>query len=230
MDRGGSRTLWMEPSGLASLGPVREKTDKAMGSKPLSRTHPWPLPQLPPPGSWPFWVAARLHSRWTMRWIYKPHKTLPPQLAWVLGLHHSNDNPNLDISPGNSLPLFPCYERVQRPYFLRSLCVRMIVIPPKHVHGCSVTASVLASLLHEVGTQQLCRNQGSRNTFHWENSSCHMFVSHPFLLPALPMHHSFPIGKSMKTLTDHNRFLHILFTQLPSFWSGLFPCRQTLQQ
>ena len=40
-------------SGLVVLGSIRKQAKKAMRSKPVSSTPPWPLHQLLPPGSDP---------------------------------------------------------------------------------------------------------------------------------------------------------------------------------
>ena len=50
--------------GLVVLSSVRKQIEQAKGSKPVSSTPPWPLPQLLPPGSHHFevlfWVPSRM--------------------------------------------------------------------------------------------------------------------------------------------------------------------------
>jgi hypothetical protein len=47
-----------EPPSLVVLGSIRKQAEQAMRSKPVSSTHPWPLP----PGSYPASLSNRLLS------------------------------------------------------------------------------------------------------------------------------------------------------------------------
>lgn len=44
--------------GLEDLSSIRKQAEDAMGSKPVSSSHPWPLHQLLPQRSCPAWVLA----------------------------------------------------------------------------------------------------------------------------------------------------------------------------
>jgi hypothetical protein len=93
--------------GLVVLGSVRKQAEKAMKSKPLSSTPPWPLHQQLPPGSCPVWVPVLNpftdeqqcgNVTWNQPFLL--------QVALIMVFHHSNRNPNWNTDLAYNVTLF----------------------------------------------------------------------------------------------------------------------------